>query len=153
MSVCLSVCGLSWFPVSLYVVYADGRVCISILHAPGDDPMGYECVSVCGLSWFSVSLCVVYADGRVCISILHAPGDDPMGYESSSERWSPVQSVEKILLSVVSMLAGKSPCLGLYGCLIDIMGSVQWAHLVALSPTRMLLAAVCPCRLFDIFSM
>ena len=31
-----------------------------------------------------------------------------MGYESSSERWSPVQSVEKILLSVVSMLAGKS---------------------------------------------
>lgn len=28
-----------------------------------------------------------------------------MGYESSSERWSPVQSVEKILLSVVSMLA------------------------------------------------
>ncbi|OCT61299.1 hypothetical protein XELAEV_18047324mg [Xenopus laevis] len=41
----------------------------------------------------------------VCISILHAPGDDPMGYESSAERWSPVQSVEKILLSVVSMLA------------------------------------------------
>lgn len=26
-------------------------------------------------------------------------------YESSDERWSPVQSVEKILLSVVSMLA------------------------------------------------
>ena len=48
----------------------------------------------------------VYPDGRVCISILHAPGDDPMGYESSAERWSPVQSVEKILLSVVSMLAG-----------------------------------------------
>lgn len=47
----------------------------------------------------------VYADGRVCISILHAPGEDPHMYESSSERWSPVQSVEKILLSVVSMLA------------------------------------------------
>lgn len=30
-----------------------------------------------------------------------------MNYELSSERWSPVQSVEKILLSVVSMLAGK----------------------------------------------
>lgn len=42
----------------------------------------------------------------MCISILHAPGDDPMGYETSAERWSPVQSVEKILLSVVSMLAG-----------------------------------------------
>lgn len=50
----------------------------------------------------------VFADGRVCISILHAPGDDPLGYELSAERWSPVQSVEKILLSVVSMLAGKT---------------------------------------------
>lgn len=52
-----------------------------------------------------IEFCLVYSDGRVCISILHAPGDDPMGYESSAERWSPVQSVEKILLSVVSMLA------------------------------------------------
>lgn len=47
----------------------------------------------------------IYPDGRVCISILHAPGDDPMGYELSAERWSPVQSVEKVLLSVISMLA------------------------------------------------
>jgi ubiquitin-conjugating enzyme E2 G2 len=41
----------------------------------------------------------------VCISILHPPGEDPNHYEMSSERWSPVQSVEKILLSVMSMLA------------------------------------------------
>ncbi|KAI6181614.1 UBIQUITIN-CONJUGAT-2 domain-containing protein [Aphelenchoides besseyi] len=47
----------------------------------------------------------IYPDGKVCISILHSPGDDPTGYETSAERWSPVQSVEKILLSVVSMLA------------------------------------------------
>ncbi|WFD26853.1 E2 ubiquitin-conjugating enzyme [Malassezia nana] len=47
----------------------------------------------------------VYPDGVVCISILHAAGDDPNMYESSSERWSPVQSIEKILLSVLSMLA------------------------------------------------
>ncbi|KRX44164.1 Ubiquitin-conjugating enzyme E2 G2, partial [Trichinella nativa] len=47
----------------------------------------------------------IYPDGRVCISILHAPGDDPTGYECAAERWSPVQSVEKILLSVLSMLA------------------------------------------------
>ena len=47
----------------------------------------------------------MYKDGTVCISILHPPGDDPNHYESSSERWSPVQSVEKILLSVMSMLA------------------------------------------------
>jgi ubiquitin-conjugating enzyme E2 G2 len=50
-------------------------------------------------------LLTVYPDGKVCISILHPPGDDPTGYESSSERWSPVQSIEKILISVVSMLA------------------------------------------------
>ena len=47
----------------------------------------------------------IYPDGRVCISILHPPGDDPNQYETSAERWSPVQSVEKILVSVVSMLA------------------------------------------------
>jgi len=47
----------------------------------------------------------IYPDGRVCISILHPPGKDPTGYESSSERWSPVQSIEKILLSVMSMIA------------------------------------------------
>ena len=47
----------------------------------------------------------------MCISILHAPGDDPNSYESASERWSPVQSVEKILLSVISMLAGESASL------------------------------------------
>ena len=48
----------------------------------------------------------VYADGNVCISILHTPGDDPTMYEQASERWSPVQSVEKVILSVISMLAG-----------------------------------------------
>ena len=48
---------------------------------------------------------LVYPNGEVCISILHAPGDDPMHYEKASERWSPIQSVEKILISVMSMLA------------------------------------------------
>jgi hypothetical protein len=48
----------------------------------------------------------VYPDGNVCISILHNPGEDPLMYEQASERWSPVQSVEKVLLSVISMLAG-----------------------------------------------
>lgn len=49
----------------------------------------------------------IFPDGRVCISILHSPGDDPLGYESSSERWSPVQSVEKILLA-------SRPCITAY---------------------------------------
>jgi ubiquitin-conjugating enzyme E2 G2 len=48
---------------------------------------------------------IVYANGEVCISILHPPGDDPHQYEHASERWSPIQSVEKILISVMSMLA------------------------------------------------
>ncbi|KAM3186786.1 Ubiquitin-conjugating enzyme E2 G2 [Hymenolepis weldensis] len=47
----------------------------------------------------------IYLDGRVCISILHPAGSDPIGYEDASERWSPVQSIEKILLSVVSLLS------------------------------------------------
>ncbi|XP_020521288.1 ubiquitin-conjugating enzyme E2 7 isoform X2 [Amborella trichopoda] len=47
----------------------------------------------------------VYPDGRVCISILHSPGDDPNGYELASERWSPVHTVETILLSIISMLS------------------------------------------------
>lgn len=47
----------------------------------------------------------VYPDGRVCISILHAPGDDPNGYELASERWSPVHTVETILLSIIAMLS------------------------------------------------
>eukprot|EP00276_Gloeochaete_wittrockiana_P008534 CAMPEP_0184643222 /NCGR_PEP_ID=MMETSP0308-20130426/23_1 /TAXON_ID=38269 /ORGANISM="Gloeochaete witrockiana, Strain SAG 46.84" /LENGTH=169 /DNA_ID=CAMNT_0027070989 /DNA_START=105 /DNA_END=614 /DNA_ORIENTATION=+ len=50
----------------------------------------------------------VYPDGRVCISILHPPGNDPYGYESASERWSPVHTVETILLSVISLLSSPS---------------------------------------------
>ena len=47
----------------------------------------------------------VYSDGRVCISILHSPGEDATGYEQASERWSPVQTVETIMLSIISMLS------------------------------------------------
>merc|ERR1711991_95270 len=47
----------------------------------------------------------IHPDGKVCISILHPPGDDPSAYETKEERWSAAQSVEKILLSVMSMLA------------------------------------------------
>ncbi|TID30027.1 hypothetical protein CANINC_001396 [Pichia inconspicua] len=51
----------------------------------------------------------VYKDGTVCISILHEPGNDPLNYESPDERWGPLQSIEKILLSVSSMLADPNP--------------------------------------------
>lgn len=46
----------------------------------------------------------VYENGEVCISILHE-GEDQYGYESAAERWSPVQTPETILLSVISMLS------------------------------------------------
>ncbi|CAF9905152.1 MAG: hypothetical protein HETSPECPRED_004894 [Heterodermia speciosa] len=47
----------------------------------------------------------VYPSGEVCISILHPPEEDKYGYEAASERWSPVQTPETILLSVISMLS------------------------------------------------
>lgn len=81
--------------------YFEGGVFPARLTFPPDYPLGPPKMKfTCELFHPNI-----YSDGRVCISILHAPGDDPMGYETSAERWSPVQSVEKILLSVVSMLA------------------------------------------------
>jgi ubiquitin-conjugating enzyme E2 R len=47
---------------------------------------------------------ISYPDGRLCISILHPPGDDPLSGEKAEERWNPTQSVESILLSIVSLL-------------------------------------------------
>ena len=46
----------------------------------------------------------IYPDGKVCISILHE-GVDEFGYESLSERWNPSQSVNSILISILSMLS------------------------------------------------
>jgi ubiquitin-conjugating enzyme E2 R len=46
----------------------------------------------------------VYTDGRLCISILHPPTPDPMSGERPEERWNPTQSVESILISVISLL-------------------------------------------------
>ena len=46
----------------------------------------------------------VYTDGKVCISILHE-GIDEFGYESISERWNPSQSVNSILISILSLLS------------------------------------------------
>ncbi|KAG5976719.1 hypothetical protein E4U58_000053 [Claviceps cyperi] len=45
----------------------------------------------------------IYADGTLCISILHPPEEDEFGYECASERWSPVQSPETILVSTISL--------------------------------------------------
>jgi hypothetical protein len=34
-----------------------------------------------------------------------AQGDDEYGYEKASERWTPIHTVETILISVISMLS------------------------------------------------
>lgn len=59
---------------------------------------------LCALS--PLTSAAVYPNGDVCISILHPPEEDRYGYESAAERWSPVQTPETILLSVISMLSG-----------------------------------------------
>ena len=46
----------------------------------------------------------IYTNGQVCISILHE-GSDQYGYETVSERWSPSQSVNTIMLSIISLLS------------------------------------------------
>ncbi|ERS98724.1 ubiquitin-conjugating enzyme E2 R [Sporothrix schenckii 1099-18] len=46
----------------------------------------------------------VYPDGRLCISILHNPGDDIMSGEQAGERWSPLQGVESVMLSILLLL-------------------------------------------------
>lgn len=46
----------------------------------------------------------IYEDGKICISILHAPGEDEMSGELASERWSPAQRVESVLISILSLL-------------------------------------------------
>jgi ubiquitin-conjugating enzyme E2 R len=46
----------------------------------------------------------IYPDGRLCVSILHQPGEDVMSGEAAGERWSPVQRVESVLISVLSLL-------------------------------------------------
>src|SRR5690606_3859246 len=46
----------------------------------------------------------VYKDGKLCISILHTPGEDAMSGELASERWSPAQRVESVLMSILSLL-------------------------------------------------
>lgn len=47
----------------------------------------------------------IYDTGLLCISILHPPEEDKYGYEAANERWSPVQTPETILLSVISLFS------------------------------------------------
>ncbi|RDA88266.1 hypothetical protein CP532_0290 [Ophiocordyceps camponoti-leonardi (nom. inval.)] len=79
----------------------EGGVFLAELRFPKDYPLSPPSMKFLVDVWHPN----VYPSGLVCISILHPPGDDPNHYEQASERWSPIQSVEKILISVMSMLA------------------------------------------------
>ncbi|ROW02898.1 hypothetical protein VSDG_01696 [Cytospora chrysosperma] len=79
----------------------DGGVFPAELKFPADYPLSPPTMKFVGDMWHPN----VYPSGLVCISILHPAGDDPNHYEHASERWSPIQSVEKILLSVMNLLA------------------------------------------------
>eukprot|EP01103_Thecamoeba_quadrilineata_P010478 TRINITY_DN2274_c0_g1_i2.p1 TRINITY_DN2274_c0_g1~~TRINITY_DN2274_c0_g1_i2.p1 ORF type:complete len:156 (+),score=14.09 TRINITY_DN2274_c0_g1_i2:114-581(+) len=79
----------------------EGGLFSAILKFPKDYPLNPPKMIFTSEMWHPN----IYQNGEVCISILHPPGEDPHHYEASCERWSPVQSVEKILISVVSMLA------------------------------------------------
>lgn len=84
-------------PDTLY----DGGFFNAIMSFPSNYPNSPPTVKFTSEMWHPN----VYPDGRVCISILHPPGDDPNGYELASERWTPVHTVESIVLSIISMLS------------------------------------------------
>eukprot|EP01064_Diplonema_japonicum_P001677 TRINITY_DN1110_c4_g1_i1.p1 TRINITY_DN1110_c4_g1~~TRINITY_DN1110_c4_g1_i1.p1 ORF type:complete len:278 (+),score=95.20 TRINITY_DN1110_c4_g1_i1:70-834(+) len=67
----------------------------------------------------------VYTNGTVCISILHPPGTDEMNSsETAQMRWTPVQSLEKVLLSVISMIADPDPSES--GAPANVDALVEW---------------------------
>eukprot|EP00850_Spirogloea_muscicola_P015045 SM000112S23987 [mRNA] locus=s112:195875:196795:+ [translate_table: standard] len=84
-------------------VYPDGRVCISILHAPGDDPNGYE--QACE-RWSPVHT----VKCRSCAALAKALPTLPFATNTASAkhllmRTAVGKQVETILLSIISMLS------------------------------------------------
>ncbi|KAH1220372.1 Ubiquitin-conjugating enzyme E2 7 [Glycine max] len=93
-------------------VYPDGRVCISILHPPGEDPNGYELASE---RWTPVHTQItIVEDLRVKFELYAGPlrGTDPeylkgiflngLREELKAVKLHPVES---IVLSIISMLS------------------------------------------------
>ncbi len=63
-------------------VYPDGRVCISILHAPGDDPNGYE---LAGERWMPVH--TVESILLSVLSMLSTPNDESPANVDAAKEW------------------------------------------------------------------
>ena len=92
-------CSWSWKVIDCYLLFCFAKLLSALLSPLLSSPLFFFGENVL-LSSF-----IVYPDGKVCISILHSPGDDPSGYELASERWSPIHTVETIMLSIISMLS------------------------------------------------
>jgi len=63
-------------------VYSDGRVCISILHAPGDDAFGYESASERWLPVHTVESIMISV-----ISMISSPNDDSPANVDAAKQW------------------------------------------------------------------
>ncbi|KAH7550066.1 hypothetical protein JRO89_XS13G0129600 [Xanthoceras sorbifolium] len=63
-------------------VYPDGRVCISILHPPGDDPNGYELASERWMPVHTVESIVLSI-----ISMLSTPNDESPANVEAAKEW------------------------------------------------------------------
>jgi len=83
----------------------EGGIFQARLKFPADFPMSPPTFRFVSEMWHPN----VYTNGYLCISILHPPGEDALSGESAFERWLPIQSVETILLSVVSLLGDPNP--------------------------------------------
>ena len=70
-----------------------------------DEQLVYPSGEVCISSTFAPPLPLSAAYFTNVTEVLHPPEEDKYGYESAAERWSPVQTPETILLSVISMLS------------------------------------------------
>ncbi|KEG13467.1 ubiquitin-conjugating enzyme protein [Trypanosoma grayi] len=94
-----------WFAGPQGTPYAPG-IYKAELRFPRDFPMEPPVFKVLSSIWHPN----VYTDGKVCISILHPPGEDEMNTEETAMmRWTPIQTIRSVLLSVVSLLSDPDP--------------------------------------------
>ncbi|ESL09891.1 ubiquitin-conjugating enzyme protein [Trypanosoma rangeli SC58] len=94
-----------WFSGPEGTPYAPG-IYKAELRFPKEFPMKPPVFKVLSSFWHPN----VYTDGKVCISILHPPGEDEMNTEETAMmRWTPIQTIRSVLLSVVSLLSDPDP--------------------------------------------
>lgn len=94
-----------WFSGPQDTPYAGGQY-KAVLNFPKEFPMEPPTFQIVSSFWHPN----VYHDGLVCISILHPPGEDSMNAEESAMmRWTPVQTIRSVLISIISLLSDPDP--------------------------------------------